>query len=166
MRKLFSTKRRIVSGVLSVAILAGTAGIAAAFFTSSGNGTGQASVGAPTNWVVTAGPVTGGPLYPGSGSEIVPFTITNNGGGNQAFSTLTATVVSSGGNITQNGTALPGCLSVWFTATAAASSPVAGTSIAGSGGTATDNVTVTMLNPAVNQNVCQNATPDINLAVS
>jgi hypothetical protein len=166
MKRLFSTKKRIAAGVLSIAIIAGTAGIAAAYFTSTGSGTGQASVGTPTTWGVSAGSVSGGPLYPGSGTETVPFTITNNGGGYQAFGTLTATVVSSSGNITQSGTPLVGCLATWFTATAAASSPVAGTSIAGSGGTATDNVTVTMLNPAVSQNVCQSATPDINLAVS
>ena len=170
MRKYFNTKKRIVAGVLAVAIIAATGGIAAAYFTSSGNGTGTGLVGAPAGWTVSAGAHGGGPLYPGSGSETIAYTITNTSPGNQAFTTLTATVVNDGTDIEQGGTPLAGCLYTWFTATAAASIPVAGTSLAGTSpgpaGTATDVVTVTMLNPAVNQNVCELATPDINLAVS
>jgi hypothetical protein len=51
--KLFSTKRRKVAVVsVSVALIAGLSGLAAAFFTSSGSGAGNAPVGSSSNVVI------------------------------------------------------------------------------------------------------------------
>jgi hypothetical protein len=51
--KLFSTKRRKVAVVgVSVALIAGLSGLAAAFFTSSGGGAGNAPIGTSSNVVI------------------------------------------------------------------------------------------------------------------
>ena len=55
MRKLFSTKKRIVATVGTVALVAAMAGGAFAYFTASGTGTGTAYVGAGSNFTVTVG---------------------------------------------------------------------------------------------------------------
>jgi hypothetical protein len=72
-------------------------------------------------------------------------------------------VNSSGGNVTQNGTVVTGCLATWFTATVSAD-PSVSTTLAPAG-TASVTVTVTMPSSTTNQNVCQGVTPDINLSV-
>lgn len=165
-KKLFSTKKAVAVGA-SVALTLGLSGAAFAYFTSSGSGTGSATVGAAqaNAWGVAPGSTTGGPLYPGAGTETVPFTITNNGTGAQAYSAVTASVASSSGNVTVSGVAQAGCLSAWFTAVAAAPSVALGTSIAPAG-LATDNVTVTMQNFPTSQNPCEGLSPEINLSVS
>jgi hypothetical protein len=164
-KSMFSTKKRIAAVALSGAVILGAAGVAAAFFTSTGTGTGQAAVGTASSWGVTAGAETG-TLLPGSGTATIPFTITNNSTGAQAYSTVTAAVATDGsGNVTSGGTAVPGCLATWFTATAGTPAPVAGTSIAASG-TGTDTVTVTMSDSGTNQDACESVTPDITLSVS
>ena len=165
LKSMFSTKKRIAAVALSGAVILGGAGIAAAFFTSTGTGTGQAAVGTASSWGVAAGSETG-TMLPGSGTATIPFTITNNGSGAQAYSSVTAAVAADGsGNVTSHGTAVPGCLASWFTATAGTPSPVTGTSIAAAG-TATATVSVTMSDSATNQDACESVTPDITLSVS
>jgi hypothetical protein len=165
----FSFKRISRKGLVfgaSAGVALGLTGAALAFFTSTGSGTGQGSVGSATNWTVTAAAVTGGPIYPGQGTEHIPFTITNAGSGNQALQTAVASVNSgTGGAITQAGVAVPGCLAADFTATAGAPTPAFGTSIIPTG-TASVSVAVTMTDTAVSQNACQGKTPDINLNVT
>jgi flagellar basal body-associated protein FliL len=162
MRKLFSSRKRIVIIVLAAIVVFGGAGAAYAYFSSTGTGTGQANVGSAATWTVTAGSASG-TMYPGAGNSTIVYTVKNNASGEQQFSQATATVNSSGGNITQNGTAVSGCLATWFTATVS-SDPSINTNIA-SGGTATITVTIAMPSSTTNQNACQGVTPDINLAV-
>jgi hypothetical protein len=72
------TKKRTLAALSVVAVLVG-AGAAIAYFTSSGSGTGQASVGSSTAFTVNVAAATGGPLYPGSGSENLSYTVHNGG---------------------------------------------------------------------------------------
>ncbi|MGN6472250.1 MAG: hypothetical protein ACTHK4_01200 [Mycobacteriales bacterium] len=156
----------IGAGVIAVA----GSGVAFAYFTSSGNGTGSATVGSAGSWGVAAGTTTG-TMYPGIITAIstVPFTVTNNRNGKQAVTDAThlvATVVDdANGNIEQNGVALSGCKAVWFTPTVGTPSKAYGTSIAPTG-TFTVSVGVTMSDSGTNQDSCQGASPDINLAVT
>ena len=143
MKKLFSTKKGIAAGVLSIAIIAGTAGIAAAYFTSTGSGSATAQVGSATAWGVVVGTAAGGPLYPGTGTETQNYTITNAGSGAQALPAVAATVGNSGS-----------CLGSWFTAVASAPVPATGVSIAPAG-TATGTVTITMQDSGTLQDACQ-----------
>jgi hypothetical protein len=145
------------SGVALVAVVG-----AVAYFTNTGSGTGQATVGTSTPWGVTFGATTG-TMLPGSGTSTVNYTVTNNGTGNQQLTTTTATVVSDGtGNVTSSGTAVPGCLASWFSA---ANSPPAAVTLP-PGGSATGSAAITMVESGTNQDPCQGVTPDILVSAS
>jgi hypothetical protein len=155
------TKKRAVVAVCVVAALAGAAG-AFAYFTSTGTGTGQAAVGSATQWGVTFGTTTG-TMYPGAGTATLPYTVTNNGTGNEKLATTTSAVASDGsGNVTSHGTAVTGCLATWF---ATVNTPPAAVDLAAAAHT-TGTVAVTMADAAVNQNVCQGVTPDITVSAN
>jgi hypothetical protein len=73
MKKLFSTKKRIVAGVVSVGLLAAAAGGAYASFEASGSGTGSATVGSLTSNlnISDSGPFAGfGPGVPAVGVTV------------------------------------------------------------------------------------------------
>jgi hypothetical protein len=156
--------KRVVGALTVVAVLA-VAGAAFAYFSSSGSGTGSATVGSSTAFTVAVSPATGGPLYPGSGSQTLSYTVTNPGAGSQNLGATTATVVSSGGNIVHGSTVVTGCLASWFTATNTAPPPLPQTLAGGATSTA-GSVAVTMANAAVSQDACQGTTPDITVSAS
>lgn len=145
-------------------------GGAFAYFTSTGTGTGSASVGSASTWTVNTSPYTGGPLYPGSGSETISYTVTNASTGHQGLTATSASVaqVASGanaGDITQSGTAVPGCLASWFTAVNSAPTPLP-QDLAGGATSSAGSVAVTMQDPNVNQDACEGAAPDITVNAS
>ena len=148
MRKLM--RKRILVGLSTIAVLA-TAGIALAYFTSSGTGTGTASVGTVAD--VTIDPVTiADVLYPGTSSSVA-FTINN--------SSDTAVKVDKVVADSPAITGLPaGCEAADFTfddVSVAADVP-AGGSVSGSGSLAMENT-------AVSQDACQGASPVLHLKV-
>jgi hypothetical protein len=161
MSKLFTKGRLVALGV--VAVLAVT-GAAYAYFTSTGSGTGNATVGASTAFTVAVAAPTGGLLYPGSGTDTLSYTVHNPSAGAQNLSGTTAVVASSGGNITQSGTPVTGCLSSWFTATNTA--PTLPQDLAGGATSTAGSVAVTMSDSGTNQNPCVSATPDITVSAS
>ncbi|HEV2374689.1 MAG TPA: hypothetical protein VGS19_21320, partial [Streptosporangiaceae bacterium] len=127
-------------------------------------GTGSATVGSTGTWAVSQFS-TSGTIYPGSGSSTIVYTVKNTGTADQQYGTATATVNSSGGNITVGGNAVSGCLASWFT-TAIANDPGLNTNIVGS---ASVQVTVTVSMPSDstdNQNACQGKAPDVTLSIS
>jgi hypothetical protein len=157
-------KKRTLAGLSVVAVLV-CAGAAFAYFTSTGSGTGSASVGSSTAFTVAVSPATGGPLYPGSGTENLAYTVHNPGSGSQSLSATTASVASSGANITSGGIAVVGCLAADFTATNTAPTPLPQT-LAGGATSTGGSVAVTMTNTAVSQDACQGKTPDITVNAS
>ena len=152
----FLKRKRLLAGVGVVAMLV-VASSAFAYFTSTGTGTGSATVGSATNWTVTPAAATGGPLYPGSGSTQINYTVTNASSGHQDLTATSAVVASSGGNVTQAGVPVTGCLASWFTATnTPPTTPGALPQDLAGGASATGGfVTVTMTVAATSQNVCQ-----------
>jgi hypothetical protein len=157
-RKIFTTRRRIViAGATVVALMAG-AGTAYAYFTAGGSGSGSGSVGSAANFTITqSGSTTGGPIYPGSGTETLTFNVANNSGQDEVLNGLTATVNSSGGDIMAGTSSIGGCLASWFDAsvTDPTSFPVTITN------TQSVPVTVTLTMPADskdNQDKCQGIT--------
>jgi hypothetical protein len=149
-------RKRVVVSLGVVASLALTAA-AIAYFTSTGSGTGQATVGTSTAWSVTFGTTTG-TMYPGSGTSNVPYTVTNPSSGHQYLASTSATVKDDGsGNITDGGSSVAGCSSSWFTATN--HSPAA-VDLAGAG-TTTGSVDVTLANVGSSQDPCKGHHPDI-----
>ena len=167
--KLPNLKKKYVAGALAVGLIMGAGGIAAAYFTATGTGTGKVSVGSATPFTVTQNSSPSGTLYPGQ-SVTTAFTITNTGGGIQHY-TLTSTDIvpamnATGTVITANtktGNAVPGCKASWFT-----------TTILGGGGphtlnpnaSTTASVRVNMTNGTGSgtQNACQTTFPKLDVA--
>jgi hypothetical protein len=165
--KRFMNKKVVAIG-LAVGLTLGAAGAAFAYFTSTGSGNGSVTTGSATNWTVTASAHTGTTLFPGVGSEVVPFTITNAGTGDQALTSEVFSVANDGsGNVTTglSNTPVVGCLATWYSLTPGTVSPANATTIAPAG-TATDSVTVILTNASVSQNACQGVTPNITLTVA
>jgi hypothetical protein len=153
-------RRRAVVAVGGIVAALALGAAAFAYFTSTGSATGQTGVGSSSPWQVQVSAATGGPLYPGSGSENLAYTITNTDAGHQQLSSISTAVASdSSGNVLHNGVAVPGCLASWFTAT---DNPPAGLplDLAGSG-VANGSVTVTMTDANTSQNACAGVSPDI-----
>lgn len=154
MRK-FTMKKQVLVSLSVIAILA-VAGIAVAYFTSQGSGTGTATVGNSSN-VTLHGTVTS-TLYPGSSSPVT-FTVDNPSPGAEFVKTIhlesitpdaghaSCSVVISGGN--PDFTMLD---------------VVANQDIpSGNGNAVTAQGTITMNDTNVNQNACQGATLTLNL---
>ena len=171
MRNLLTRRKRIIIAGATAALVLGTGGAAFAYFTNTGSGTGSATVGSPGGWGVQQTASTGGPLYPGAGTVVLTFTITNNGSGNQEFTNATPSVPAFGTTAdAQTGspaTDIPGCTAGWFSAVIDPSNgdPGINTSIP-TGGTTTIKVDVTMNDKPVDQGACKGATPNISLSVS
>ena len=157
----FVTKKRVAAAVAALAI-GGTSMAAYAYFTAqSGSGSHTAPVGTSTQWQVSVGAFSGN-LYPGGPNTTATYTVTNNGSGHQGITGETATLGTSGSDVTSGGVDVPGCLASWFTVSAGA--PLA-TDIA-PGGNTTGTVTATMNNVASSQDACKNAAPDVTVTVS
>jgi glycine cleavage system regulatory protein len=93
---------------------------------------------------------------------VIPYTITNAGHGYQDLTTTTAVVASSGGNVTQGGVAVAGCLATWFTVV---NSPPASVDLA-TNATATGSATITMQDSGTNQNPCEGVSPQVTINAS
>jgi hypothetical protein len=157
------TKRRVAIVGITGALVLGGAGAAFAYFTSSGSGTGQATVGSATQWTVTAG-APSGTMLPGSGTTTIVYTIQNASTGNQKDEGDSVVMATSGSDVTSHGVDVPGCLASWFT-------PTIGTDNAtGVDFTPSQQETVTvsvaMTDAAANQDACEGVTPDVTLSVS
>ncbi|HYB26949.1 MAG TPA: hypothetical protein VEF89_10075 [Solirubrobacteraceae bacterium] len=169
-RKLLK-KRVAVIGLLG---LLAAAGGAYAYFTggsSSVNGAG--TVGSSSTWAVTTGtPTWSGSLaalYPGatSDTEYLNFTVTNNGHGHQAVTSITASLPaeSNGDAETSSGTDITGCQASWFTATVDSSNASLPANLAPSG-TYTGKIDLTMQDSGTNQNACEGAAPAVTITAS
>jgi hypothetical protein len=161
------TKKRVVVALSVVAALA-VAGGAIAYFTSSGSGTGSATVGSSSALSVAVAAPSGGPLYPdGTSAETLGYTVTNNASFAQHIGSTTVTVAAdSNGDIKHGSTAVTGCKASWFTASDTGASAAPAT-VASGGGTATGTVTVKMPADSTNdQDACQGASPDITVAAN
>ncbi|MFL5824137.1 MAG: hypothetical protein ACJ764_11930 [Solirubrobacteraceae bacterium] len=80
----FMTKKRLLAGLSAIGALA-LAGVAIAYFTTSGSGTGTGSVG--TSSALTLHGSTGGAVYPGT-TTTVSFTADNPSPGKQQVGTI------------------------------------------------------------------------------
>jgi len=156
----FSKKVMAIGAAAGITL--GAAGIAAAYFTTTGTGTGHATVGSATAFTVTSGTYLG-TLYPGTTTATVKFTIKNVGKGHQEVTKATPSVATKTTDIVTNtsGTKVTGCLAGWF----AVSDGLASANLAPNG-TTTDTVTVTMHTTSVTQNKCEGAVPRIHLHVT
>lgn len=163
--------RKRTAGAVAVAAVLATAGGAFAFFTGAdGSGTASSAVGTSAPWNVTLGTPSFSngltAIYPGVGTETIPYTITNTGNGNQNLATLTATVVTdslTGMAESAPGTDITGCLASWFVPVV--DSPAPAKDLAPHA-TLTGNLTLTMTDSQTSQDACKSSSPLISLKAS
>lgn len=188
MRSFFTKKRSLVA-LAAIAALA-IAGGAYAFFSSTGNGTGSASVGQSTPFNVaqatnsTGGPVfTGGPLYPdpagtgtavGNGANVQTdsYTVKNPSAGSQKLNQVVISVAKADGTSwsSQANTLKPACTANDFSVGGqAVGASWTDTSLAGdftAGQSKTGTVTVEMIDNGLNQDNCQGVTVPLYFSAS
>jgi hypothetical protein len=169
--KLFSSKRRIAVVGLTVGLIAGASGLAAAFFTSQGTGSGSGVVGSAGNFVITAAsPSTY--LYPdtaigGANVESTDYTVTNSGGGNAVLNQVDISVANSDGTpwTYTDGSGDPACTAADFSVDGSTpGSPFVDTSQAGTyagGQQQTGSFTLEMIDNGQNQDSCEGQTVPI-----
>jgi hypothetical protein len=145
----FTKKQYLVAGV-AAAIIAGTAGSAIAYWTTTGSGTGSGTTAASNGNVVLHASFTSATLTPG-GNTPVSFTADNAGSSNLHVGTVTTVVTASGT-----------CDASWFTvAPVLEDQTIAGTSttaLANSGSLVFADSTT------VNQDACKSATITLTLS--
>jgi hypothetical protein len=148
MRK-FVMRKRVLLPFGGVVVLI-VAGVAIAYFTSSGSGTGSATVGSSS--AVTLHGTTASTLYPGTSSS-VSFTVDNPSPGTERVGTIQlASVTTDAGH--------SGCVMTDFAMPAV----VANQSFpSGNGQAVTATGTLSMANSASNQDACQGAPLTLNL---
>ena len=161
--------RRKFALAAAAAFIAAGGAVAFAFFTAAGTGTGNGAVGTSTAWNVTSSAYTGGPLYPGSGSESIPFTVTNRSAGNQALTSISSALTTDGTGVwdVNTGSFNDSCLATWFTVsntTPTFPDDLAGTA-PGPAGAYSGTATLTMQDFPTSQNACQGVDPQITIAV-
>ena len=150
MRKL--TKKTLA--VSAALMLMGTGGVAFAYWTNSGSGTGSAATG--TNLAITVAQGTSSAvLVPGGPSSTLSGTFTNPNTSPVFVNTVTATLASVTGSV---GT--PACTVADYALDTA--TITIGAQAAADDTTAWSGIVVKMLNSATNQDACKNAT--INLS--
>ena len=156
------TKKRVAAAVAALAIGGGGMAAYAYFTAASGSGSHTAPVGTSTAWQVSVGAFSAN-LYPGGPSTTATYTVTNPGSGHQGFTGVTATLGTSGSDVTSGGVDVAGCLSSWFSVSAGAP---AATDVA-PGANTTGQVSITFNNDtATSQDACKNKSPDVTVTAS
>src|SRR4051794_33657469 len=91
------TKKKVAAFAVAGGMVAMT-GVGYAFFTSSGSGSGTATVGTDTAWEVTTDAATGGALTPNGPTDTVVINVKNNNSGAQQLQSLAISVANSDGS--------------------------------------------------------------------
>ncbi len=149
------TRKKVVAPLVLIAVLV-VSGAAIGFWTSTGSGSGSATVG--TTSALTVTPVTfSGLLYPGGTAATSSITIGNPGSAPVKVSNLVLdTAQPTTGNQQLSGIGgLPasGCPAADFTFTSGI--PAAGITIAAGSSAVVTTGTLSMANTAVNQDACK-----------
>lgn len=151
----WTSKKRLLSGLACVCALAAT-GAAIAYFTSSGSGTGSASVG--NSSAVTLHASVGATLFPGS-SAPVSFTVDNPSSGVQRVGTVSLASISVDGEHSECSTEITGGNPDF----AMAAVPVDQVFPTGNGQSVSATGTLAMNETGVNQDACQGASLTLHL---
>jgi hypothetical protein len=153
---------------LTVGLIAGVSGLAVAFFTAQGTGSGTGVVGNGGAFVITAASPSGY-LYPDTAGsnknvETTDYTVTNTGGGNAQLDQVTISVANSDGSVftsTDVG-GDPACTAADFSIDGATpGTPFVDTSQAGiyaGGQQQTGSFTLEMIDNGQNQDSCEGLT--------
>ena len=145
--KRFGKRTWVLLAVVSAAVVAAVGGYA--YFTTTGTGTGSATVG--TDSGVTLHATTAGLLYPGGPSRTVSFTVDNPSNGHQWVGTIHLVTVDTG---------VAGCSGADFTMP----DVLAGQNVAPGSGTAITATGQLSMADNGNQDACKNASLTLNLS--
>jgi len=140
-------KRATVVAMTAVLVLIG--GLAFAYWTSSGEGTGAGTTGDGTDFTVSGTDPVGPDLTPGGPNQTVPFTVFNTGTGTQDLSLVTVIVADENGDPWVSDPT--GCTAADYTL----GTPVITYGQIIGGGTLGGTVTLTMNNLPSDQGTCK-----------
>jgi hypothetical protein len=150
--RIFTGKNKFAAFAVGAVIIAG-AGVAFAYWTTTGSGTGNAT-NATTNGTITLTATFSGGLTPG-GSKTVTYTADNAGTSSLRVGTITPTVSIDATHVTA------GCLVGDFTIPATISNT---TVAAGAAGVAAGTGTLSFADTGINQDGCKGAIVTLALA--
>ena len=157
MGNLFSRKKLgLASGIAGLAI----GGVVAyAYFTTTGSGTANGTVGSSSNLVI-AGALSGGAsdgnFYPGGPAQTVTFTITNNSPGNQVLTVIHLNAVHAYANASDQSSktnAIAGCGTSDFSM----ANVTVNQDLAPGDTVLTPTGSISMVDTGLNQDACQGA---------
>ena len=97
-----SLKKKLAATAAAVTI-AGGAGIAFGYWTSTGNGAGSATAGSDVAWEVTTDAAVGDPLTPDGPTNTVDFHVKNNNSGVQGLQAVEIKVANTDGTAWSSG---------------------------------------------------------------
>lgn len=166
MKLMSITKKKVVALGLAGGLAVGMSGVAAAFFTAGGSGSGNAVVTNPVPFTVSQKTTSTNFLTPGT-IQVVWLNVHNNSTGNEHYKITHTdiTIAKTGTDIVTatSNSKITGCKAAWFVID---STPVAATGELVGGGTKTFDFLVQMTNGTTSthgttQNACENAFPKI-----
>lgn len=147
--------RKTTIAVVTAALVLGVGGTAYAYWTQMGAGTGSAGTGSTVPLVVNQTSVVTG-LYPGGTPVALSGTIDNPNAGAVKAGVVSATVTA---------TSVTGCDKTWYSIGGTAT-PLTQDVLPGLAKGAWSGLTVALVNNAVNQDLCKNASITITYAVA
>lgn len=140
-------RRTTIVAMTAVLVLFG--GVAFAYWTSSGSGTGHGTTGDGTDLAVSSPGPTGPGLTPGGPNQSIPFTVTNPGTGTQDLTSVTVIVADENGDPWVSEPV--GCTAADYTV----GTPVITYDQIPGGSSISGTVTLTMNNLDSNQDACK-----------
>jgi hypothetical protein len=165
--KIFANKKRAAAiGAVTAATLVGGT-VAFAYWTTTGTGTGSATVGSTTDFTIVDQDTTGGPLSPGGPSQTAVFKVRNPGTGHQYATQVVVSVANPDGTAWS----AAGCTAADFILNGEDPGDPATVTVGEDLGPATNSaersVTIQMWNnPGAAQNGCKGVTVPLHYAVS
>ncbi|HEY3716614.1 MAG TPA: hypothetical protein VGL39_18970 [Jatrophihabitantaceae bacterium] len=154
------TKKKVAAISAGAALVLAGGGIALAYWTTTGTGSGSATTGSSSPFEVTLAAPVGYPLSPGGPTDHVAFTVKNNGGGYQKVNTADTVAVATGDGSAW--TAVSGCSAADYSITNVS---LTATNLA-PGGTVDGSFDIQMIDTGANQNLCKGATVPLYVHVS
>ncbi|GAA2002158.1 hypothetical protein JL107_01775 [Nakamurella flavida] len=160
-RSLLATTRRKAAVVVGAGVLLLGGGVAYAYWSSTGTGSGAAETGSAPAFVVASDPATGDPLTPGGPAQSVAFSVTNPSTGVLNLASVLVTVANADGTTWTAGPTGACSAADYSVGTPAITyGPIA------AGAAANGSVTIAMVNRSANQDECKNVTVPLYFAAS
>jgi hypothetical protein len=153
------TKKKLVATAAGATVVLAGGGLALAYWTTAGSGSGSATTGGSSPFAVAVAAPAGTALSPNGPIDHVVFTVTNNDAGYEKVNAATAAVANDDGS---TWTAVSGCGAADY---AIANVSLAATNLA-PGASVSGSFDVQMVDTGVDQNACQGATVPLYVHVS